>query len=150
MQNINIKKSSQFAQKPLQKFVVKTSNRFGCLGIDEVMESFLDDSSCYEHPTLHSNVKSKGELSDERQARFDDQFIKVSVTKKKTNRLCKQKNEIESICQDKLKKFETHNRFNLFEDIDDESVEGIKLKNNIKITPILLRKRIQSGPNCGG
>ena len=140
-QGINSKRSLQYAQKPLKKFVVKTSNRFGCLGMDEVMESLFEDSSCNKHPTLHSNVTSKGGLSDDRQVHSDDQFKKVSVTKKKTKKLYNKKRRIEFKYHEKLNKFETHNRFHLFEDIDDESVEGIKLKSDIKITPKKSLKR---------
>ena len=53
--------------------------------------------------------------------------------KKLTNEL--KSGKVRRICKDLLEKFETPNPFTLLEDIDDDCVEGIRLKSKIKILP---------------
>ena len=64
-----------------------------------------------------------------------ESFVKVMSRKSKKKFSKQSSGKAKQICGEKLEQFQTPNPFNLLEDIDDECVQGIKLKIKIKMTP---------------
>ena len=116
--------------------------------LDENMESdvelqiesstFKDDETPAMKIDIEEKIKKLDTFTSKQQSKTAEAFVKVKLRKVNPQIVtCEQKcAKVRGVYEDVLLKgFATPNPFNLLEDIDDECIEGIRLKTKIKSMP---------------